>query len=302
MPHSFYNTNIQYLIIYMNTNTKWIVFIVGLFLLSGIVTIWYFFGRDTEKAKSPEVIAQEQVENFYTDYLLDPKKRARENGHLFNDFLTEDFTGRVDQMISTMENKTFDPIVCSGVLPQSLTFVIKDAQDNSVELLARSTNPAYTFEIEVMQEQNQWKIDNVMCYDVKEDTQPATETMIVQVFFSLNSPTSTDCTIVHARERVISLTDQVARVAIQELLKGPTELEKQQGFFTSINPGVKVNSVVIEDKTATVDFDKTMEDGMGGSCRVTAIQAQISETLKQFPPIEDVIISVEGKTEEVLHP
>lgn len=94
----------------------------------------------------------------------------------------------------------------------------------------------------------------------------------------------------------------VARAAINELLKGPTEAEKEQGFFTSINPGVKIQSLAIENKTAKIDFDSQLEFQVGGSCRVSAIRAQITQTLKQFPTVDSVLISIDGRTEDILQP
>jgi len=41
---------------------------------------------------------------------------------------------------------------------------------------------------------------------------------------------------------------------------------------------------------------------VAGSCRVGAIRAQIEETLKQFPTVQNVIISVNGNTENILEP
>ena len=94
----------------------------------------------------------------------------------------------------------------------------------------------------------------------------------------------------------------VAGAALEELLKGPTDAEKEQGFFTSINPDVKIQKLSIEDEIAKVDFDEQLEFQVGGSCRVAAIRAQITETLKQFPTVKDVIISIDGRTEDILQP
>lgn len=93
-----------------------------------------------------------------------------------------------------------------------------------------------------------------------------------------------------------------ARLVLEELLKGPTEAEKNSGYFTSINPDVKIQKFSIEDGVAKVDFDKQLEFQMGGSCRVSAIRAQITQTLKQFSEIKDVIISIDGRTEDILQP
>jgi spore germination protein GerM len=79
--------------------------------------------------------------------------------------------------------------------------------------------------------------------------------------------------------------------------------EQAEGFFTSINQGVKLQSLNIrEDGTAFVDFDEQLQAGVGGSCKVSAIRAQITETLKQFPTVKNVIISINGRTEDILQP
>lgn len=110
------------------------------------------------------------------------------------------------------------------------------------------------------------------------------------------------CDKVFPVEREISYTKAVARAALEELLKGPTDEEKADGFFTNINSGVKINSLIIDKGTAKVDFDERIEFQVGGSCRVSAIRAEITETLKQFEFVDEVIISVNGRTEDILQP
>ena len=51
-----------------------------------------------------------------------------------------------------------------------------------------------------------------------------------------------------------------------------------------------------------VDFDAQLEEGMGGSCRVSAVRAQITETLLQFSEARNVVISVDGRIEDILQP
>ncbi len=129
------------------------------------------------------------------------------------------------------------------------------------------------------------------------------ETMIVKAFFSNNGldPEIT-CTKVFAIERQAPKTSAVARAALEQLLTGPSEQDLAQGFYTSLNPGVKIQELTIVNGVVKVDFDETMEKGMGGSCRVSAIRAQINETLKQFSTVKDVIISINGRTEDILQP
>jgi hypothetical protein len=110
------------------------------------------------------------------------------------------------------------------------------------------------------------------------------------------------CTKLFPIEREIVKTEGIARATIEELLKGLIAEEKEAGYFTSINNGVKINSLTIVDGTAKIDFDETLEKAIGGSCRVSAIRQQIVQTLMQFSSIKKVIISIDGRTEDILQP
>jgi len=132
--------------------------------------------------------------------------------------------------------------------------------------------------------------------------EPETITTIKIFFNNSNLDPEFSCNKVFPVERVISKTQAVARKALELLLSGPTFKEQGQGFFTSINSGVKIQKLVIENEIAQVDFDEQMEFQMGGSCRVSAIRSQITETLKQFPTVKSVVISVNGRTEDILQP
>lgn len=131
----------------------------------------------------------------------------------------------------------------------------------------------------------------------------STESVKVKVFFNNNKldPEAT-CNKVFPVEREIPKTEGIARAALAELLKGPTQEEKNEGYFTNINQGVEIQKLTIADGVAKVDFNEVLEFQIGGSCRVTAIRTEISETLKQFPTIKEVIISIDGRTEDILQP
>jgi spore germination protein GerM len=141
---------------------------------------------------------------------------------------------------------------------------------------------------------------------------PVKETLSIKVYFSSTKedPNSLNCEQTYARERTVTRLSSVdkaepgelAYLAIAELLKGPTENEKAEGYFTSINGGTKVQNIIISEKTATIDFNSVLNEGVAGSCKVMAIRSQISGTLMQFPGVENVIISVNGESEEILQP
>jgi putative hemolysin len=138
----------------------------------------------------------------------------------------------------------------------------------------------------------------------KSESYPVFFGQTVKVFFSNSemNPGMMDCKPVFGVDRTINKTTAVGRAALEELLKGPTEAEKSAKYFTSINSGVSINSLTIVDGIAKVDFDKQIEYQLGGSCRVSALRSQIVETLKQFPAVREVIISVDGRVDDALQP
>ncbi|MEX0935162.1 MAG: GerMN domain-containing protein [Candidatus Paceibacterota bacterium] len=130
------------------------------------------------------------------------------------------------------------------------------------------------------------------------------ETQTVSVYYSSQSfgAEPVECDVVVEITRTIPQTQSVARAAIEELLAGPTAQEAQgDRVVTNIPDGVRLNSIRIDDGTAFVDFSEELNQ-VGGSCRVTAIRAQIENTLMQFSTVDDVVISVEGNVEEALQP
>ncbi|MFA6215149.1 MAG: GerMN domain-containing protein [Patescibacteria group bacterium] len=131
------------------------------------------------------------------------------------------------------------------------------------------------------------------------------ETASVKIFLTTketgNNP-DFNCQKTAAVGRTIPKTLALGKAALAELLKGPTESEIAQGFSTTINTGVKLQKLTIENGVAKADFSQELEYQVGGSCRISAIRAQISDTLKQFSSVKEVIISIDGRTEDILQP
>jgi spore germination protein GerM len=125
---------------------------------------------------------------------------------------------------------------------------------------------------------------------------------VVEVYYE-NSSLDTGvpgCGSVYPVLRVVTDDPSLAEAALNELFRGPSWNDANRGFYSEINSGVKVNSLSIKDGVAQVDLSKRIEEGVGGSCRVSEIRSQIISTLKQFPAVDSVVISVEGRTVDVL--
>lgn len=127
----------------------------------------------------------------------------------------------------------------------------------------------------------------------------------VKAFFgnSERDPQTQYCDVSYPVARRIALTENLLAASLRELLAGPTAAERHQYFSTHIPAGTEVRSLQEDDGRVTVMFNRTLVDGVAGSCRVQAIRSQIERTLKQFPFVTEVTIAVEGMPDaEVLQP
>lgn len=140
--------------------------------------------------------------------------------------------------------------------------------------------------------------------------------MFIRAYFGNNKlNVVNECNEVHSIEREVEREGekdnkivQIARAALRELLKGPTDKEKEEGYFTSINSNVTINKLTVENGSIKLDFSENLNRGVAGSCRVTAIRTQIEQTIRQsltekgFRDIKEIVISINGRTEDVLQP
>ena len=111
-------------------------------------------------------------------------------------------------------------------------------------------------------------------------------------------------TVTQLMRQVAGAAADPARQALQEMLKGPTSAETDQGISTAIPAGTTLLSYKVAGGTATADFSKEMLNYGGGSARVQAIIGQIDNTVTgNDPSVKTVSVTVEGKpSEESLQP
>jgi len=135
----------------------------------------------------------------------------------------------------------------------------------------------------------------------KESIVPVFEDETLSIFFLNIASEQEELTKVERTVSVVS-GESFPQLAIKELLKGPSAEESENGIFSMINPGTILYSLTLKDGVATVDFNQKLQENTAGSATVMAIRNQIEETLLQFEYIEEVIISIDGETEEILQP
>ncbi len=117
-----------------------------------------------------------------------------------------------------------------------------------------------------------------------------------------------------SEERRIPYTVAVGTAALERLLDGPhhprfstalptpEEVQTYPGRQPDWGDRVRLLGLTVEDGIATANFSQEMRAYGGGSTRVQMIREQITQTLLQFPTVDEVRIAVEGETETVLQP
>lgn len=126
----------------------------------------------------------------------------------------------------------------------------------------------------------------------------------IKVFFGNSNfdPQQKNCWTVYAVNRKVPKVSKIGQLALEELLKGPTDEEKENGYFTSIQEGTMLNGLSIQHGVAFADFNEQLDKNVGGSCRIMAIRSQIEQTLKQFPTVKEVQIYIGERSKDVLQP
>jgi len=129
---------------------------------------------------------------------------------------------------------------------------------------------------------------------------------VVKVFYgnSKLNPEMLDCTKVFPVDRRIASNSQNPPLdTLKIFLLGPTEDEVSNGYVMSTPKGLTINWIKnVSSNKIQVDFGKELLNVSGGSCRVSAIRSEITQTILQFYPGYEVIISANGDAETVLQP
>ncbi len=124
---------------------------------------------------------------------------------------------------------------------------------------------------------------------------------ILLYFASSHTPNHiAHCDKVYPAARSAASTPAIARSTLEKLLAGPSQKEQELGYFSAIPQGVKINRLEISKKAAQVDLSKEILNmETSATCEKTLIKTQITETLKQFSTVENVIITIGGKASQL---
>ncbi|NNE68387.1 MAG: GerMN domain-containing protein [Pyrinomonadaceae bacterium] len=126
------------------------------------------------------------------------------------------------------------------------------------------------------------------------------ETVTIELFFvtTVDNADLIDCGKTRAVTRAIPKTEAIGTATLNELFKGPTQDEKDNGATSMFSEETKsiLKSLKVKDGAAYVNFDSSILELMGNattSCGSTAFFAEVTDTLKQFPTVNEVFFAVE---------
>ena len=127
------------------------------------------------------------------------------------------------------------------------------------------------------------------------------KTVTVKVFYNNSNlnPNSIDCSQVYPLERIVPESANISEVTLQELVKGPTNEEKSQGYISWFSDKTRdiIKNVKTENGIAYVNLSDIREliPNASASCGSTEFIAEIENSLKQFPNIKKVIFAIDKK-------
>jgi len=127
-------------------------------------------------------------------------------------------------------------------------------------------------------------------FDLKEQTEIVTIHLVSAK--SIENEKECDETMSYARN--VPKTTTMLQGALEALIMGPTEREKEKGYTTALPDGVTIESLNIEKGIASVVFNMGLTN-KENKCVTSAIRAQIANTLKEFSIVEDVEILISKK-------
>ncbi|MFA6227655.1 MAG: GerMN domain-containing protein [Patescibacteria group bacterium] len=143
--------------------------------------------------------------------------------------------------------------------------------------------------------------------NVTSDDVPVWPTTKVIAYYSntVKNANSSDCSKVEPLEREIDdkFDSNIVNTVIG-LLQPLSSADKAAGYYSAIPLGTRLKYVKLDDDgTLEVNFDSQL-DKAAGSCAVTAIRSQITNTLMQFAQVQSVKICIDGncQQDQILQP
>ena len=276
--------------------TKKIVYIIiaAVILAALIFLVVYFYFIPKKGALNPN----QTVESFYQWYISQSERPMASGSFAKSDFLTSGLASKMAKKMDDFKKDGFDPFLCAtNVVPSFSSAQKPKILANQAEVILDQVQGLQKNQVKItlILQERKWKIADIKCFLEKP------EEMTLKVYFSNfgMNPNLQDCSQVFPVERVVAKTQETAKAALTELFRGPTDIEKANGYnsWFSQQTADILESVKIKDSIAFVnlkhDFTSIIS-GVSSSCGGAEFLAEMTQTLKQFPTIKDVVFAIDG--------
>lgn len=276
---------------------KIIVIVGGAIILASGIGVFIFFNFIPQKgALRPEQIAQ----NFFSWYIQQPERPLLGGAYKSSGFLSDSFIKKINKEISSFQETGIDPFLCSTAVPVFSLISEPKILAGKAEVIFNQQEGLQKNQMKtiLVLQKKEWKIDNIECFVAKG------QEMGVKVYFNNSDENwnTEDCSKVFPVERAVlkgSNAAQTAKNTFLELISGPTSIEKAQGYaswFSQDTTGI-LESLKIKNEIAYVnlkhDFTSIIS-GVSSSCGGAEFLSEMTQTLKQFPEIKDIIFAIDG--------
>jgi spore germination protein GerM len=125
---------------------------------------------------------------------------------------------------------------------------------------------------------------------------PKAQVEDVNVYFSKVSGADV---VVEPVERHLPKTQDPLSYAMAELMEGPTEEEKDKGYFSEIPEGTRVISITEQPGEVRINLNKQFVSG-GGSNSVVNRLKELSNTALEAEPVRKVYLEIDGELLETI--
>jgi spore germination protein GerM len=246
------------------------------------------------------------VTDFYSWYLAYDGNPLTDEAYKDRPELCDDYEQQIEETLASFDNGGFDPFLCAQDVPEE--FAVGNAQIDgvkaSVDLEQSFITGKRLIPIELEKREEDWVITNVDCAEAQAQQGLGEEqTIVVYYPNEQRKPEDvTDCSLVYGTERTIDSSANIFEKKLNELFKGPTEEEQDQGYssFFSAETEDILQQVVVEDNIAYVDLSDIRDiiPSANSSCGSQQFIASVEETIKHDNRnIEKVIIAINGNPE-----
>ncbi len=278
-----------------NFSKKIIYIIIAAVILAVAIFLVIYFNFVPQKgALSPN----QTVESFYQWYANQSERPLLTGSYARSGFLTSGFSNKMAEKAGDFKNTGFDAFLCAvNSVPSFSAVQQPKVLAGQAQVVVNQADGLKNNQVKVslVLEKRNWEISDIECFFEKP------EEMALNVYFSNSemNPNMQNCGQVFPVERVVAKTQQTAKAALLQLFSGPTDVEKANGYASWFSPQTAgiLESVNIKDGIAYVnlkhDFTSIIS-GVSSSCGGAEFLGEMTQTLKQFPTIKDVVFAIDA--------